>query len=133
LKLHARSYGSRIAPGLAVVCLPGLARNSADFHVLASALAGDAERPRYIVAVDYRGRGRSEYDRDADNYNLTVELSDVMAVLTALGIAPAVFVGTSRGGILAMLLASARPSAIAGVVLNDIGPVIDTRGLLRIK
>jgi pimeloyl-ACP methyl ester carboxylesterase len=133
LKLHVRTYGSRIAPGPAVVCLPGLTRNSADFHTLATALAGDAERPRYVVAMDYRGRGRSEYDRDADNYSLAVELSDVVAVLTALGIAPAVFVGTSRGGILAMLLAAARPTSIAGVVLNDIGPVIDTRGLMRIK
>jgi pimeloyl-ACP methyl ester carboxylesterase len=133
LRLHVRSYGPRIASGLPVVCLPGLARSSADFHALATTLAGDAARPRYVAAMDYRGRGRSEYDRDPGNYNFTVELSDILAVLTALELGPAVFVGTSRGGILAMLLASARPTAIAGVVLNDIGPVIDTRGLARIK
>ena len=133
LKLHVRSYGSRGAARLPVMCLPGLARTSADFHALAGALAGDAGRPRYVLAMDYRGRGLSDYDRDADNYSLAVELADVLAVLTALGIGSAVFVGTSRGGILAMLLGSRRPAAIAGVVLNDIGPVIDTRGLVRIK
>ena len=133
LRLHVRVYGARTAPALPVVCLPGLARTGADFHTLASALAADAERPRHVVAVDYRGRGRSEYDGNADHYSLPVELSDLMSTLTAFGINEAVFVGTSRGGILAMLLAAARPSAIAGVVLNDIGPVIETRGLMRIK
>jgi pimeloyl-ACP methyl ester carboxylesterase len=133
LKLHVRAYGSRTSPSLPVVCLPGLARTSADFHPLATALSTDAEHPRYVIAMDYRGRGRSDYDRNPANYNFTVELADIVAVLTALGIGPAVFVGTSRGGILTMLLATVRPTAIAGVVLNDIGPVIEARGLVRIK
>jgi pimeloyl-ACP methyl ester carboxylesterase len=133
LKLHISAYGSRPAASVPVVCLPGLARTGADFDTLATALAGDCQRPRYVITMDYRGRGRSDYDRNPFNYNLAIELADVLAVLTALDIGPAVFVGTSRGGILAMLLASARPTAIAGVVLNDIGPVLDLRGLARIK
>lgn len=133
LKLHARSYGRRSAPALPVVCLPGLARTAADFEALASALAGDHLRPRRVVALDYRGRGQSDYDRDPANYSFQVELADVLAVITALECWPAVFVGTSRGGILAMMLAAVRPTAIAGVVLNDIGPVIEPKGLMRIK
>ena len=138
LKLHVRSYGPRPGPNLAtmslpVVCLPGLARTAADFHDLATVLGSDPDAPRRVLAIDYRGRGLSDYDRDPRNYNLKTELADLLAVLAALNIGPAVFVGTSRGGILAMLLASVRPTAIAGVVLNDIGPVIEPSGLARIK
>jgi pimeloyl-ACP methyl ester carboxylesterase len=133
LKLHVRAYGARATTGLPVVCLPGLARTGADFHPLASAMAGDAKHPRYVLAVDYRGRGLSGYDYDADNYSLPVELADLLSVLTALEIGRAVLVGTSRGGLITLLLGSARPATIAGVVLNDIGPVIEARGLMRIK
>ena len=133
LRLHVREWGARTFPRLPAVCLPGLARTSADFETLATALATHPTAPRRVIALDLRGRGRSDYDRNPKNYNVQVELADVLAVLTALGVARAVFVGTSRGGILAMLLAAARPTALAGCVLNDIGPVIDPKGLVRIK
>jgi pimeloyl-ACP methyl ester carboxylesterase len=133
LRLHARSYGPRLAPNLPVVCLPGLARTAADFHDLATALASNAEAPRRVLALDYRGRGLSAYDRNPANYNLTTELADAQAVLTALDVGPAVFVGTSRGGLLTIMLGSVRPAAIMGAVLNDIGPVIEPGGLVRIK
>jgi pimeloyl-ACP methyl ester carboxylesterase len=133
LKLHARCYGERTAAALPVVCLPGLTRTAADFDALASALANDHAHPRRVIALDYRGRGQSDYDRDPANYAFNVELADVLAVVTALDAMPAIFVGTSRGGILTMLLGAVRPSAIAGVVLNDIGPVIEPKGLVRIK
>ena len=131
LRLHVRAYGARGSSALPVVCLPGLARTAADFEDLALVLSSDRER--LVLALDYRGRGKSDYDRNPANYNLQVELGDLLAVLTALDIAPAAFVGTSRGGILTMLLAVARPTAIAGCVLNDIGPVIESGGLMRIK
>jgi pimeloyl-ACP methyl ester carboxylesterase len=133
LRLHARCWGRRSASSMPIVCLPGLSRTAADFDALASALAGDKAQPRWVIALDYRGRGDSDYDRDPANYNLQVELGDLLAVLTALDALPAIFIGTSRGGILIMLLALARPTAIAAAVLNDIGPVIEPQGLMRIK
>lgn len=131
LRLHARLHGNRTTRLLPVVCLPGLARTAEDFDRLADTLAG--AHGRRVIALDYRGRGLSEYDRDPANYSFPVELADVLAVLTALDALPAIFVGTSRGGILTMLLAALRPTAIAGCVLNDIGPVIEPKGLMRIK
>ena len=133
LRLHVRRYGTQAPRRLAIVCLPGLTRNGADFHELARAFATGASEARQVITLDSRGRGRSDFDRNPQNYSFPVELADLLAVLTALEIGPAIFLGTSRGGILAMLLSAARPAAIAGVILNDIGPVIDTKGLVRLK
>ena len=132
LRLHVCEYGARTAPGVPVVCLPGLARTVADFDALAPALA-NGPMVRRVIAIDSRGRGGSEYDSNPENYNVAVELGDVATVLTALGVGPAVFIGSSRGGILTMLLGVAHPTAIAGAVLHDIGPVIEQKGLARIK
>jgi pimeloyl-ACP methyl ester carboxylesterase len=134
LLLHARSYGDDLGEAPPVVCLPGLARHSGDFHDLAMALTDpDEGPPRHVVAVDYRGRGKSGYDPNPDNYSVPVETADLLAVLSELGIARAIFVGTSRGGIITMGLAAAKPAMVLGAVLNDIGPVLELPGLLRIK
>jgi pimeloyl-ACP methyl ester carboxylesterase len=132
LRLHVREYGLRTAPALTVVCLPGLARTVADFDSLAPVLAND-RRGRRVIAIDSRGRGQSDYDKNPENYNVVTELGDVVTILAALGIGRAVFVGSSRGGLLTMLLAVSHPTAIAGAVLHDIGPVIEPKGLARIK
>ncbi len=133
LTLHVRRYGSRHTSARSVVCLPGLARTAADFHPLATALAADPDNPRLVLALDYRGHGQSQYDRHSNNYTIRVALADLSAVLAALEITSAIFVGTSFGGVLAMMLAVLPPIAVAGVILNDIGPVIEPRGLVRIK
>jgi pimeloyl-ACP methyl ester carboxylesterase len=132
LRLHVREYGMRTAPGRPIVCLPGLTRTVEDFAALAPALAS-GPRQRRVIAIDSRGRGRSEYDSNPENYNLAVELADVSTVLTALGVRPAVFIGSSRGGLLTMLMGVAHPTAIAGAVLHDIGPAIELKGLVRLK
>jgi pimeloyl-ACP methyl ester carboxylesterase len=133
LRLYARDYGPASGDGLPVVCLPGLARTSEDFHELAEALSRDASRPRRVLALDYRGRGRSEWDKDWRNYDVRVELNDTLQVLIAAGIDKAVFVGTSRGGLITMALSAVRPTLLRGAVLNDVGPVIEGKGLVRIR
>ena len=133
LRLGVRRYGTCSPRRLPIVCLPGLTRNGADFHEIATTLTADPAQSRLVIAIDARGRGRSGYDPNPDNYDFPVELADVLAVITALEVGPAIFLGTSRGGILSMLLGAARPGALAGVILNDIGPVIEVKGLMRLK
>jgi pimeloyl-ACP methyl ester carboxylesterase len=133
LRLYARDYGPEIGDALPVICLPGLARTSADFHELAEVLSEDETQPRRVLALDYRGRGRSEWDENWRNYDVRIELNDTLQVLTAAGIEKAVFVGTSRGGLITMALGAIRPTLLRGAVLNDVGPVLEGKGLVRIR
>ena len=128
LALYFRDYGDPAASATPLLCLPGVTRSSKDFHDLARRHA--PERP--VVCPDYRGRGRSAYDPDWRNYRPHTHLADVLALLTVAGLDRVVALGTSAGGILAMALAVARPGALAGVVLNDIGPEAGAEGGARI-
>lgn len=133
LRLHARYYAafrSRRPPAL---CLPGFTRNARDFHVLASFLS-DPQNPqaRDVLAVDYRGRGQSEWDPNWRSYTLQAELQDALDLMVILGMHEVAVIGTSRGGLIAMMMACLRPSVIGSVVLNDIGPIIEREGLVRI-
>ncbi|WP_367718826.1 alpha/beta hydrolase [Nitratireductor sp. GISD-1A_MAKvit] len=132
LRLHARIYGEG-SSGLPVVCLPGLTRNVRDFHQLACHLSTDCKNPHMVVAFDYRGRGRSAYDADWRRYDVSVEADDIANGLSVLGIEHAAFIGTSRGGLVTMALASTRPGLLKAAILNDIGPVIEGDGLAQIR
>lgn len=135
LRLHLRDYtpaaGGQARPP--VVCLPGLSRNGRDFHQFALLLSRDPASPRRVVCLDYRGRGLSDHDANPANYNVPVECGDVVAVCAALGVEQALFVGTSRGGLILHILAATHPDLIAGTVLNDIGPEIEAGGLKEIR
>ncbi len=126
LSLYVRDYGNPHDARAPVLCLGGLSRNSKDFHSLAERVAADGRR---VIAPDYRGRGRSDYDRDWRNYNPGVYVRDVHDILTALDVHRLVLIGTSLGGIVGMAMGAAMPAALAGVVLNDIGPEVETEGL----
>ena len=134
LKLHMRDYGPRASGAVPVVCLAGLSRTSGDFDAVAQALSnGAGGKPRRVVALDYRGRGLSDYDKSWTNYDIRVENNDILTVLSGAGIAEAIFLGTSRGGLHTMLLSATRPAAIKAAILNDIGPVIEQKGIARIR
>lgn len=132
LRLHVRHYPVPEAKARPALCLPGLTRNARDFHYLASYLSHHPQRPRDVYCVDYRGRGGSDHDRDWRNYTPYIELIDTLDFMTLQGLHEAAIIGTSRGGIIAMMMAALRPTAMGVVVLNDIGPVMETRGLARI-
>jgi pimeloyl-ACP methyl ester carboxylesterase len=128
LQLYYRDYGDRLSPHLPLLCLTGLTRNSEDFADLAAHFAAT----RRVICPDYRGRGRSAYDSDWRNYDPMVYLTDIGHILMANDIHRVVVIGTSLGGLLAMGLAVMRPTSIAAVVINDIGPDVDPGGLARI-
>jgi len=128
LALYYRDYGDRLGAKTPVLGLAGLTRNSADFDELAERISSE----RRVLCPDYRGRGRSAYDRDWRHYDPYTYINDISHLLAAAGVGRAVIVGTSMGGLLAMGLAALRPTSVAGVVLNDIGPDVASPGLARI-
>lgn len=134
LRLHYRLYccgtDSLHAP---VVCLAGLTRNSADFDPLATFLSQQSRTPRTVLAIDYRGRGRSDHDPDWQGYTLERERADLLPLLYDRGIERAHFIGTSRGGLHIMALAALHADLIVSAVFNDIGPVLEPAGLARIR
>ena len=131
LALYARDYAP-VAGGTRspVICIHGLTRNSADFEDVAPWIAGQGRR---VIAVDVRGRGRSARDPDPKRYAPPVYASDVLALMDHAKIPQAVFIGTSMGGLITMVIAMKRLKAIAGAVLNDVGPMINIAGLNRIR
>jgi len=128
LRLHYRDYaGSADHPPL--LCLPGLTRNARDFEAFAERYS-----PRFrVLAPDFRGRSLSDRDPQPLRYNPLTYVGDVLQLLDQLGIPRAIFVGTSLGGIVTMLIAAGAPQRIAGAILNDVGPELSEAGLDRIR
>lgn len=127
LDLHFRDYSGR-DDRPPVLCLHGLTRNARDFAALAGRIAGEWR----VIVPEMRGRGDSEYARDAESYNPVQYVGDVNLLLQELGVSRFVAVGTSMGGLMTMLIAMKSPQRLAGVVLNDIGTALERAGLERI-
>jgi pimeloyl-ACP methyl ester carboxylesterase len=130
LKLHARDYAPvGTVSGPPVICIHGLTRNARDFENLAPRLAALGRR---VLVADVRGRGLSARDPQPLNYHPGTYAADVVALLDAAGIDRAVFIGTSMGGLITMVLTALQPQRIAAAVLNDVGPELSSVGLARI-
>lgn len=128
IRLHYRDYdGPHERPP--ILCLPGLTRNARDFEPVAERFAGEWR----VICSSFRGRGLSGFDPNPENYAPATYVGDVLKLLDQLGIADAVFVGTSLGGIVTMLLAASDEERIAGALLNDIGPELVEEGITRIR
>jgi len=127
LRLHFRDYpGASDKPPL--LCLPGLTRNARDFAEFAERYS-----PRFrVIALDFRGRAASDYDPVPARYNPMTYAADVIELLDQLGIGQAIFVGTSLGGLVTMVIAATAPQRIAAAIINDVGPDVDPAGIDRI-
>jgi pimeloyl-ACP methyl ester carboxylesterase len=133
LRLHYRDYPGSPAKGNRgrppIICIPGLTRNARDFEGVAARLSPEWR----VIAVELRGRGESAYAKDPMTYVPLTYLQDMEALLRELNLDRFIVFGTSLGGLLTMLLSGPNRERLAGALINDIGPVIDTRGLDRIK
>ena len=130
LSLFARDYAPGPGPArLPVIAIHGLTRNSADFEGVAPLIAQSGRR---VLAVDVRGRGRSDRAPDPVTYTPEVYARDVVALMEQAGIDRAVFIGTSMGGLITMALGAIKPRAVTAAILNDIGPAVSPEGLARI-
>lgn len=127
LDLYAKSYGPADAR-LTVLCIHGLTRNHQDFEPMIAALP----RHHRYIAVDVRGRGKSAYDPAPENYQPKVYARDMLGLLDKLGIRQAALIGTSMGGLISLLMIRTAPGRVAGIALNDVGPVVEKAGIARI-
>ena len=124
LKLTYDVHGA----GMPFLCLAGLTRNMDDFDPVVANFSDRAQ----IIRLDSRGRGASDFDPNPQNYTIPQEASDALALLDHLGLEHVAIIGTSRGGLIAMVLAATAKHRLSGVMLNDIGPDLHPEGLAHI-
>jgi len=128
LRQHYRHYNNAPKGAPVVLCMPGLTRNAKDFSGVVTHIADRCQ----VICVDQRGRGLSDYDPDPSRYDIQTYVSDMVALLDELGVSKIIAFGTSLGGLMTMSLAALYPGVIIGAVINDVGPVLEPKGIARI-
>jgi pimeloyl-ACP methyl ester carboxylesterase len=125
LSLYYRQYGTG---DHAVLCLPGLTRNCKDFEGLATNLSADYR----VITPDLRGRGQSDRDPNWKQYLPPTYVRDTWTLMDELGLERVSIIGTSLGGLMAMIMANQQPQRLRSVVLNDIGPEVPVAATVRL-
>jgi pimeloyl-ACP methyl ester carboxylesterase len=128
-RLYACDAGPLDGALTPLLCLPGLTRHAGDFETVFERFA----KTRRVIAIDFRGRGKSAHASDPSTYRPDVELQDTLGILHALEVERVALLGTSRGGIVGLLMASLANHHLAGLLLNDVGCKLEKAGLLRIR
>jgi pimeloyl-ACP methyl ester carboxylesterase len=129
LKQHYRDYNLAGEEAVTVLCMPGLTRNARDFEEIAAHISQNCR----VICVDMRGRGLSEWDPDPGRYQPVTYVSDMIALLAHLQIKQVIALGTSLGGLMAILMHAMHSDVLIAAILNDIGPEVDPKGLARIQ
>lgn len=114
MRLHTVTAGQGSPP---IVFIHGMGTSAASWTECMAALA---DRHR-VIAVDLLGHGRSPVPDDPAEYTRDAALGDIDQLLAELG-EPAVLVGHSLGGYLALAHAATRPGVARAVVVINTGP-----------
>lgn len=111
----------------ALICIHGFTRNSRDFDFLACEL----QNSFHIICPDLLGCGESGYLENPNSYSFDQYMKDLITLMARID-APNIHVlGTSLGGIVAMMLAAQPKSPIKSITLNDVGMIVPSMPLRR--
>ncbi len=121
LRLHYVDYGGQ---GDVVLALHGLVQHARAFDPIAPLLVPHVR----FLSLDLRGRGESEWG-PPEAYRMFEYLKDLRAFLNELGLDRVALIGTSLGGWVAMLYATAYPKRVTRLVLNDVAMISEAAGL----
>ena len=116
ITLRVLTWGELSDPARAVFLVHGITANSQYWTTVGPELA---QRGWFAIALDLRGRGRSE--KPAHGYGLPFHADDVLALADAFGLATFQYVGHSLGGLIGLYLAAVYPQRVAKLVLVDAG------------
>ena len=128
LGLHYLTWGEPEQPVL--IMLHGLRSYAATWHLLAPLLAEHF----YVVALDQRGRGQSDW-AEYSSYQTEYYVHDLEDLIAELKVDQIILIGHSLGGTNALEFTRLHPEQVQALIVEDIGPgsSIQGEGAARIR